>query len=124
MAILATNLRKNMDNAFMRRLQFAVEFPAPTYEQRLQIWRGVWPRAAEVAPDVDLEFMARNFEVTGGHIRNIALMSAYLAAQEGKAISMTYVVQATHREFQKLGRLCIESEFGGYKHLLRQGREA
>jgi len=118
-AILATNLRKNMDNAFMRRLQFAVEFPAPTYDQRLKIWRGVWPSAAEVAPDVDLEFMARNFEMTGGHIRNIALMSAFLAAQEGHAISMAYVVQATHREFQKLGRLCIESEFGGYKHLLR-----
>ncbi len=119
-AILATNLRKNMDNAFMRRLQFAVEFPAPTYEQRLRIWRGVWPSAAEVAPDVDLEFMARNFEMTGGHIRNIALMSAFLAAQEGQAISMAYVVQATYREFQKLGRLCIDSEFGGYKHFLRR----
>jgi AAA+ superfamily predicted ATPase len=118
-AILATNLRKNMDNAFLRRLQFAVEFPKPSLEQRLEIWRRIWPKAAAVEDGLDLEFMARSFEVTGGHIRNIALMAAYLAAQDGVRIAMSHLVAATRREFQKLGRLCVAEEFGKYQHLLR-----
>lgn len=123
-AILATNLRKNIDNAFMRRLQFAVEFSPPTFEQRLEIWRKIWPAAAEFEPGLDLEFMASSFELTGGHIRNIAVTSAYLAAQDGGRIGMVHLVAATGREFQKLGRLCVESEFGQYRHLINNERSA
>ena len=103
-AILATNLRKHMDNAFLRRLQFAVEFPLPGFEQRLQIWRQVWPAAAELAADIDLEFMAKRFELSGGHIRNVAMMAAYLACEEGRPIGTSHLIAATKREFQKLGR--------------------
>jgi AAA+ superfamily predicted ATPase len=117
-AILATNLRKNMDNAFLRRLQFAVEFPLPSLEQRLRIWRQVWPPAAEMRADIDLDFMAATFEISGGHIRNIALMAAYLAAQDGTAIAMPHLIGATRREFQKLGQLCVPERFGKYHHLV------
>lgn len=103
-AILATNLRKHMDNAFLRRLQFAVEFPLPGYEQRLQIWRQVWPASAELADDIDLEYIANRFELSGGHIRNVAMMAAYLACEEHRPIGMSHLVAATKREFQKLGR--------------------
>jgi SpoVK/Ycf46/Vps4 family AAA+-type ATPase len=103
-AILATNLRKHMDNAFLRRLQFAVEFPLPAFAQRLQIWRQVWPASAELSDDIDLEFMANRFELSGGHIRNVAMMAAYLACEDGKPIGMAHLVAATRREFQKLGR--------------------
>jgi AAA+ superfamily predicted ATPase len=103
-AILATNLRKHMDNAFLRRLQFAVEFPLPAFAQRLQIWRQVWPASAELSDDIDLEFMANRFELSGGHIRNVAMMAAYLACEDGKPIGMDHLVAATRREFQKLGR--------------------
>ena len=103
-AILATNLRKHMDNAFLRRLQFAVEFPLPAFAQRLQIWRQVWPASAELSDDIDLEFMANRFELSGGHIRNVAMMAAYLACEERKPIGMAHLVAATRREFQKLGR--------------------
>jgi hypothetical protein len=103
-AILATNLRKHMDNAFLRRLQFAVEFPLPQTAQRLQIWRQVWPAPAELADDLDLESIARRFEFSGGHIRNVAMMSAYLACEEGTPIGMRHLLAATKREFQKLGR--------------------
>lgn len=103
-AILATNLRKHLDNAFLRRLQFAVEFPLPGYAQRLQIWRGIWPEAATLDADVDLEYVANRFELSGGHIRNVAMMAAYLACEDGAPIGMRHLVAATRREFQKLGR--------------------
>ena len=118
-AILATNLRNNMDGAFSRRLQFAVEFPLPGHEERLRIWRKAWPDAALIAPDVDLDFMARNFELAGGHIRNIALTSAYLAARDDGPVTMANLIAATRREFQKLGRMCLDDQFGKYAHLAR-----
>jgi hypothetical protein len=120
-AILATNLRKHMDNAFLRRLQFAVEFPLPAIAERLRIWRQVWPATAALSPDLDLEFMARQLELSGGHIRNIALMAAYLASQERAPISMAHILAATRREFQKLGRSCVAEQFGPYASLVEAG---
>lgn len=118
-AILATNLRKNMDNAFLRRIQFAVEFPLPKAPDRQQIWRKVWPPAAELGRDLDLEFIANRFELAGGHIRNIAMMAAFLACEDGAPISMAHLVCATRREYQKLGRQCLPDEFGPYAPLAK-----
>ncbi|HEY1867547.1 MAG TPA: ATP-binding protein [Candidatus Cybelea sp.] len=117
--ILATNLRKHMDKAFLRRLQFAVLFPLPNVEQRRRIWQQVWPARAQLAPDLDLGFMAERFELTGGHIRNVAMMAAYLACEDGAAIAMKHAVAATRREFQKLGRATQPSLFGEYAALLQ-----
>jgi hypothetical protein len=116
--VLATNLRRNLDTAFVRRLQFAVEFPAPSAELRLRIWQRVWPAEATLAPDVDLGFMARQFEIAGGNVRNIALRAAFLAAHEETAIGMRHIVTATRREFQKMGHVSIDDEFGAYRQLL------
>jgi hypothetical protein len=116
--LLATNLRGNLDRAFMRRLQFAVEFPAPSEALRRQIWQRVWPAAAALAPDIDLAFMARQFDFSGGHIRNIALRAAYLAARDHGAIGMAHLIRATRREFQKLGQVMVEDDFGDYQHLI------
>ena len=71
-AILATNLHKNMDEAFVRRMHFTVEFPFPDQTYRLRIWEKIWPAETPRAPGLDLDFMARRFEITGGSIRNIA----------------------------------------------------
>jgi ATPase family associated with various cellular activities (AAA) len=120
-AILATNLRKHLDSAFLRRLQFAVEFPLPTVADRLRIWRQVWPEAARLSDDVDLEFMADQLELSGGHIRNVALIAAYLAAGESAPISMAHLVAATRRELQKLGRSCAPEQFGRYASLFDFG---
>jgi hypothetical protein len=120
-AILATNLRKHLDTAFLRRLQFAVEFPLPTMADRLRIWRRVWPGNATLDSDVDLEFMAAHLELSGGHIRNVALMAAYLAAEEASPISMRHLIVATRRELQKLGRGCVPGQFGPYASLFQDG---
>jgi hypothetical protein len=118
--ILATNLRKNMDDAFVRRLHVTVDFPFPEEDDRLRIWRKVFPREAPLAEDVDLPFLARQFKLTGGNIRNIALLAAFLAAEEGAVIGMDQVIRAIRREYQKIGKLVTAAEFGRYLALLRE----
>ncbi|MBI2911174.1 MAG: ATP-binding protein, partial [Chloroflexi bacterium] len=103
--ILATNLRKNLDEAFTRRLQAAVDFPLPEEQERLMIWRKVLPARAPLAPDVDLAVLAHRFKISGGNIRNIALGAAFLAAAEAGPLSMDRLLRATKREYQKMGKL-------------------
>lgn len=104
LAILATNLRDNMDEAFIRRLAFSVYFPFPDDMQRLRIWRSIWPAHAPLADEVDLEFIAREIKVSGGSIKNIALSAAYLAVAQNSHIAMHHLIHAANREFDKLGR--------------------
>jgi SpoVK/Ycf46/Vps4 family AAA+-type ATPase len=113
--ILATNLRKNMDDAFVRRIQFTIEFPFPHADQRLAIWQRVWPKDMP-REDLDLDFMARRFEISGGNIRNIALATAFLAAEDGACVKMKHLIRATWQEYQKMGKVVMEGEFGEYEH--------
>lgn len=117
--ILATNLRKNLDDAFIRRLHMSIDFPFPEEPDRLRIWQKVFPAAAPLAKDVDLGFCARQFKLAGGNIRNVALLAAFLAAEDGATIEMAHVVRATKREYQKLGKLITEADFGRYLPLTR-----
>ncbi len=117
--ILATNLRKNMDEAFARRMHFAVEFPIPEEADRRRIWENIFPGEAPLAADLDLSFLARQFKITGGNIKNIALSAAFLAAQDGGCITMENLIWATKREYQKMGKLCTESDFAHYFELVK-----
>ncbi|MFF0434365.1 ATP-binding protein [Streptomyces sp. NPDC004327] len=119
LAILATNLRANLDDAFTRRLDLIVDFPVPDAPQRLLLWdRSLGPHLPR-AGDLDLEFCAEAFELAGGNIRSIAVTAAYLAAEAGGELTMRMLIHAVQREYQKLGRLTLESEFGRYAELLR-----
>jgi AAA+ superfamily predicted ATPase len=103
-AILATNLKSHLDDAFLRRLQVIVEFPLPDEEYRRYIWQGVFPREAPLGDDVDFSLLARAVRLAGGNIKNIGLASAFYAAGDGGVIRMLHVVRAVRREHQKLGR--------------------
>jgi AAA+ superfamily predicted ATPase len=103
-AILATNLRANLDAAFARRMHFTVEFPFPDEEHRLRIWRGIFPPEAPLAGDVDIAALARSFKLSGGNIKNVAVAAAFLAAAESKPIGMAQLLRAAKREFQKVGQ--------------------
>jgi ATP-dependent 26S proteasome regulatory subunit len=105
-----------MDDAFVRRIQFTIEFPFPNADQRLRIWQGVWPENTP-REELDLDFMARRFEFTGGNIRNIALSASYLAAEDGGCVRMKHVIRATWQEYQKMGKVVMEGEFGEYGDL-------
>ncbi|MGF2039756.1 MAG: AAA family ATPase [Nostoc sp. CmiVER01] len=112
--ILATNFRKNMDEAFVRRLHFTLDFPLPDEKHRRHIWQNLWPDAIPRSAELDLDFMARRFEIPGGNIRNIVLAAAFLAADDGGVVQMCHLVRATRREYQKMGKVLMEGEFGEY----------
>jgi SpoVK/Ycf46/Vps4 family AAA+-type ATPase len=111
--LLATNLRQNLDEAFTRRIRFIVEFPFPDADSRARIWRTHFPPAAPIAPDVDVEFLAREFAVAGGTIRNIVLNAAFLAVADGGVIDRRHILHGTRREFEKIGRLWTEPALAG-----------
>jgi ATPase family associated with various cellular activities (AAA) len=117
LAILATNLGSNLDEAFARRLSLVVEFARPDKDQRLLLWQKSLA-SVPLGSDVDLDFCAAAFELAGGDIRNIAVTVAYVAAAEGGIADMTRLVRAVQLEYRKLGRLCVEAEFGEYYKLL------
>jgi SpoVK/Ycf46/Vps4 family AAA+-type ATPase len=108
-AILATNLREHMDQAFVRRLQVIVEFPFPGIDDRRRIWEVMFPAEAPLASDVDFNFLAREVRLAGGNIKNIALSAAFYAAADGRVIRAQHLMQATRREFQKMGRTWAEA---------------
>jgi hypothetical protein len=112
-AILATNLRANLDEAFTRRLQFVVDFPFPDEDDRLRIWKALFLPTIPVEGPIDLTRMAREFKIAGGNIRNIIVNAAYLAAADGGVVRMNHILHSTRREMQKLGRLTSDSNFGG-----------
>ncbi len=114
LAVLTTNLRSNIDEAFARRLDVIVDFPMPEDADRRRLWELHLGPSVPRADDIDLDFLARSFRIAGGNIRNVALGAAYLAADDDRAVSMVDLVRATEREYRKLGRLCVESEFGPY----------
>ena len=114
LAILTTNLRANLDDAFTRRLDAVIDFPIPDEEQRRVLWERCLGTALPLDDDIDLDFCARQFELAGGHIRSIAVTAAYLAAERGGAVRMTDLVQAIQREYRKLGRLLVRAEFGDW----------
>ena len=118
LAILSTNLRSNIDEAFTRRLDVIVDFPMPDPELRRQLWAQCLS-SLPVDGDLDLAYCAKAFELSGGNIRSIAVTIAYEAAAGDRAIVMTDVVRAIGQEYRKLGRLCLEAEFGPYYALLR-----
>jgi AAA+ superfamily predicted ATPase len=109
--VLATNFRKNLDEAFVRRMQFTVDFPFPGERERLRIWEGVFPEALPREPGVQLEPLARRLELAGGNIRNVALAAAFLAADEGGLLGMRHLVRAARREYQKMGKVVSDREF-------------
>jgi winged helix domain-containing protein/ATPase family protein associated with various cellular activities (AAA) len=104
MSILATNLRQNLDEAFVRRLQAIVEFPFPDEAHRRKIWERVFPPEAPLAEDVKFDLLAREVRLAGGNIRNMALTAAFAAAADQGVIHLSHLVQAAHREHQKLAR--------------------
>ncbi|WP_369185242.1 AAA family ATPase [Streptomyces sp. Y1] len=114
LAVLATNLRANLDDAFTRRLDLVVDFPRPGPEQRTALWERCLGPSLPRAGDLDLEFCGTSFELAGGDIRSAAVTAAYLAAEAGRPVAMADLIAAVAREYRKLGRLCLESEFGPY----------
>ncbi|MET0460364.1 MAG: ATP-binding protein [Ilumatobacteraceae bacterium] len=105
LAIMASNMLRNIDDAFLRRIHVIVEFAVPEAPERRLIWRRCLPPRAPVADDLDLDVFADRIELAGGAIRNAVATATFLAAEEEQPIGPTHVLTAVRREMQKLGRL-------------------
>ena len=112
--ILASNMKSNIDEAFLRRMHFSIDFPFPDERCRERIWKVMVPAKAPVEEAIDYGFLARRFKLPGGNIKNIQIAAAFLAAEEGGTIGMGHIVRATKRELQKMGRSITAADFGNY----------
>jgi SpoVK/Ycf46/Vps4 family AAA+-type ATPase len=114
--ILTTNLRQNIDEAFLRRIQVLVEFPFPDEDARLDIWRRLFPDEVGRPDDAVLRSLARRFRLPGGGIKNVVVDAAHRAAADAgdgpPRITRHHLGIALVREYQKLGKPVTRSEFG------------
>jgi SpoVK/Ycf46/Vps4 family AAA+-type ATPase len=122
--ILATNMKQNMDEAFLRRMRFVVHFPFPDEAMRLAIWKDIFPKESPVDARVDFIWLAKRLKITGGNIKNIAIRAAFLAADrlrsETRVIDMNCIVEAAKREYDKLGLTYLPQEFEGWRAALEK----
>jgi hypothetical protein len=112
LAILTTNLKDALDNAFLRRLRFVVQFPFPDAGQRERIWRTIFPRETPTE-GIEPQKLAR-LDVAGGSIRNIALNAAFFAADAGEVVRMSHLLRAARHEYDKLEKPLTDSEIRGW----------
>lgn len=110
LAILATNMKSSLDDAFTRRLRFIVNFPFPGLAERKEMWRKVFPKDTPTA-ELDYDRLAR-FNLTGGNVHNIALNAAFLAARKDpQQVTTALIFEAIRGEYGKLDKPINEAEF-------------
>lgn len=102
-AVFTTNARQSIDSAFLRRLRFIIEFPRPDVAARERIWQQCLPAESHELDESMFRQLARKIDMTGGHIRQIALQAAFLAAAAGSRINLEHIAQASRAELAKVG---------------------
>jgi AAA+ superfamily predicted ATPase len=113
LVVMATNFEKNVDEAFLRRIHARIEFELPGPPERATIWRQNLPAAAPVG-ELDIDWLAESFEITGGSIRNAVVHAAFIAASSGRPIDTEIAAIGVAREYRKVGRLLKAADFGVY----------
>jgi hypothetical protein len=112
LAILTTNRKSALDQAFLRRIRFVVDFPFPEIEQRAEIWRRAFPDSTPT-DGLHIARLAR-LNAAGGHIKNIAMGAAFLAADAGQPVRMCHLLAAARSEFAKLEKPLTDTEIAGW----------
>ena len=112
------NYKRNIDEAFMRRMRYLIEFQLPNEELRAQIWRSAFGK--HVPTDgIDFDYLAHRFDLAGGTIKNIVLNAAFLAADEGVPVGMRHILVCLRDDSLKLGKTMLAQDFAEYAHLMR-----
>ncbi len=110
--ILTTNLRSNIDHAFLRRFQMVIDFPPPDPSARARLWDTLLPAGAPRAPELDVAMLGAAATLSGGAIHNAAFHAAVLAAEADTPIGPREVALAVWREMGKDNRPVRRSELG------------
>lgn len=118
--LMATNYLNNIDDAFMRRLQFVFTLPLPTKDERFEIWKKCYPKEVELDEDIDFLFLAENFLISPAIIKNITLSSAFFCAAKNDKITMEHILKALYFELKKDNALLLESNFKPYEYLVKE----
>jgi len=113
--LLATNFRNNIDEAFMRRMKYVLEFEMPDVQMRKNIWQSGFSKEVPLA-DIDFDYLAEKVELSGGYIKNIILNAVFLGATEGNKVSMKHILSAVCSEYFKLGRVLKPQDFEKYAY--------
>lgn len=116
--ILATNLLQNFDDAYKRRMKYIIRFTFPQKEQRALLWEKVFPKQMPLQTDIDISYLAENFELSGASIKNIALNAAFIAASRQELTGMEHIMTALQQEYEKSGKILGKAElkeYYGYK---------
>lgn len=112
--IMATNYLENIDQAFIRRIQFIVDFPKPSKDERRKIWSGMFTDKVPISDNVDFEYLADRFELSGGEIKNIVLNSIFMAVNQGSEVTMKHILLSLKQELEKQGKILLKEDFGEY----------
>ena len=116
--IMGTNLLQNIDNAFMRRINFVIHFPFPEAPVREKLWRKMLIPTAPVCEDIDFGFLAERFVIAGGNIKNIALHAAFLAAAENEPIGMPQLLRSAVGELRKSNTIVSKDDLREYADIV------
>lgn len=116
--ILATNYLNNIDKAFLRRISYIITFPFPDKVARKSIWEKSFPARCPLGDDLDFDFLADIFEISGGNIKNVVLNSAYMAAAEGTPVNMRFIIRAVRYELYKLDKLLLKEDLREFAYLM------
>ena len=105
LVILATNLKSNMDEAFMRRFQASVFFPMPQPEERKKLWQKGFPEKVELDKRINFQELAKSYELSGGSIVQVIQHSLLKALDKGSnQVMLGDLREGIRREYHKMGR--------------------
>lgn len=113
-SVLATNYIQNIDEAFIRRIAFIIRFSMPETNERKEIWERAFPDVVPIEREIDFDFLAYKFQLSGSNIKNIALHSAFLAASNNEGISMKHIINAIRTEYLKVNKILLKEDLGPY----------
>ena len=116
--IMTTNFIENIDKAFFRRISYVVHFTFPDATARKEIWLKMYPKEMPISKDVDFDYLAKNFEIAGGSIKNVAVNSGFMAAAESKSVEMKHIIKALEYEMKKQGKMISKTDFKEYGYLI------
>lgn len=116
--VMSTNYVENIDTAFFRRISYVIHFPFPDVASRKMIWQKMFPAETPLDDDVDFDYLAEQFEIAGGNIKNIAVTAAFLAAEAGNKVKMEHILKAIKYELTKQGKIVLKEDFGEHGYMI------
>lgn len=116
--IMTTNYLENIDKAFFRRISYVIHFAFPNATLRKKIWTNMFPPQMPLSKNIDFKYLAENFEISGGNIKNIAINAAFMAAGSSKQVGMEHIIKSAIYELKKQGKTLIEDDLGEYAYMM------